>query len=99
MARTFGLCHCRGELYLSQGLALCIAPALQKLATGEGAITEVLPVLLVQHVFIERLERFKSGPVQAAIGKFVATRELSGHPVAVERSVKENNAVSALGGR
>ena len=85
------------NLYLSQGLALCIAPALQELATGEGAMTEVLPVL--QHVFIERLERFKSGPVQAAIGKFVAARELSGHPVAVERLVKENNAVSALGGR
>jgi len=60
------------NLYLSQGLALCTAPALKELATGEGAMTEVLPVQ--QHVFIEGLERFESGPVQAAIGKFVAAR-------------------------
>jgi hypothetical protein len=83
------------NLYLSQDLALFIAPALQELSTGEGAMMEVLPVLT--HVFIEGLERSESGPVQAAIGKFVAARELSGHPVAVERLVSENKGKKRVG--
>ncbi len=69
------------NLHLSEGLALCLAPALQELTTtiGEGVVTEVLPAL--QTVFIERFQPSESGPIQVAIGKFVTAREFSGHPV------------------
>ena len=60
-------------LYLSREFASRMAPALEKLAG------EVLPSL--QNLFLEGL--YPSGPVQGAIGKFVATRQLSSHPIAV----------------
>jgi len=66
-------------MYLTQGLAACVAPALQGLA-GAG-VTEVLPVL--RNIFVEHLDSL--GPVQEALGQFVATRQLlSGHPVGVQ---------------
>ena len=65
------------ELYLSQELVPRIAPFLQELV-GER-VTEVLPAL--QALFLE--EPLPSGPVQEAIGKFVAARQLAGHPIAV----------------
>lgn len=74
------------DLYLFEGLALCVAPALRRL-TREG-LAEVLPAL--QNLFIASLQ--PSGPVapvQEAIGRFAAARELSGHPVVVQRWVGE----------
>ena len=59
-------------LYLSREFALRIAPALQELG-------EVLPSL--QNLFLEDLH--PSGPVDGAIGKFVAARQLTSHPIAV----------------
>ena len=67
------------SLYISQEFAPCIAPALQELV-GEG-LMEVLPAL--QTIFFE--ETLLSGPVEEAIGKFVAARQLAGHPIAVSR--------------
>jgi hypothetical protein len=62
------------HLSVSNLFAKCIARALQKLV-GE----DILPALESL-----ALEEFRSsGPVREAIGKFVAARELSGHPVAV----------------
>ena len=65
------------NLYVSKEFAQCIAPALQELV-GER-VTEVLPAL--ESLFLEELQ--PSGPVQEAIGQFVAARQLLGHPVAV----------------
>ena len=66
------------NLYLFGRVGSCIAFALQEL-TPEG-VTEVLPAL--QTIFMEGLR--SSGPVEGAIGEFVAARQLSGHPVAVQ---------------
>jgi hypothetical protein len=65
------------NLHLSKEFAPRIAPALQGLV--EGIIPEVLPTL--QNIYVEELE--SSGPIQEAIGKFIAMRQLSGHPIAV----------------
>ena len=65
------------NLYLSEGIMLSVAHALQELS-GES-VTEVLPAL--QNIFLEGLQ--PSGPVQEAIGTFIAARQLSGHPVVV----------------
>jgi hypothetical protein len=65
------------NLRLSKEFAPRIAPALQGLV--EGRMPEVLPTL--QNIFVEELE--SSGPIQEAIGKFIAMRQLSGHPIAV----------------
>ncbi len=62
-------------LYISRELTPFIAHALQELV-GERVI-EVLPAL--QILFLGELHL--SGPVQEAIGKFVAARQLTGHPV------------------
>jgi hypothetical protein len=67
------------NLYLSEEFALRIAPALQELV--EDRATEVLPDL--QNIFLEKLEPL--GPVQESIGKFVATRRVTSHPIAVSR--------------
>ena len=56
-----------------------VAPALQELA-GERAV-EVLPAL--QNLFLRTLGRQPSGPIKEAIGQFIATRQLYGHPVTV----------------
>jgi hypothetical protein len=65
------------NLYLSKEFALRIAPALQELVGGRT--TKVLPTL--QNIFLEELQL--SGPVHEGIGKFVAARQLSGHPITV----------------
>ncbi len=65
------------NLYLSWWLTPSIAPALQELV-GERVV-EVLPAL--QSLFLEEL--CPSGPVQEAIGKFVAARQLTNHPITV----------------
>ena len=64
-------------LYLSRDIATRIVPALGELV-GARAI-EVLPAL--QSLFLEELHPL--GPVQKAIDKFLATRQLSNHPIAV----------------
>ena len=71
------------NLYLSEGLAMCVAPALRELV-GEG-VTEVLPAL--QNLFIVNFE--SSGLIKEAIGDFVAAREHSGHPVTVQSWIEE----------
>ena len=67
------------NLYLSKELAPCVVPALQDLVGGRT--TEVFPNL--QNIFLKELQ--ESGPVQEGIGKFVATRQVTGHPIAVSR--------------
>ena len=64
-------------LYISSELMRHVAPALQKLI-GER-VAEVLPALLT--LFLET----PSGPLEEAIGQFVAARQLSGHPIALSR--------------
>jgi hypothetical protein len=68
------------RLNLSMGLALCIGPALQELV-GERA-TEVLPVL--QTIVIAKRKTFEAEVIREVMGKFVAAREASGHPVTVK---------------
>jgi hypothetical protein len=73
------------DLYLSKKLAPRIAPYLQELVGGRT--TEVLPAL--QRLFLEELH--PSRPVEKAIGKFVATRQLSNRPVAVSYMERKND--------
>jgi hypothetical protein len=70
------------NLYLSKVLAPCVAPALQELVVSRT--TEVFPNL--RNIFVEELQ--ESGPVQEGIGKFVAARQVSGHPIAVSHWVR-----------
>jgi hypothetical protein len=66
------------DLHISPEFTPRIAPTLQELVGGR--VTEVLPSL--QTLFVE--ETLPSG-VQETIDKFVAARELAGHPVAISR--------------
>jgi hypothetical protein len=65
------------DLRLCRGMVQPYAFALRDLA-GER-LTEVLPEL--QNLFIEGLE--SSGPIQKALGRFAAMRQLSGFPIVV----------------
>jgi hypothetical protein len=65
------------NLYLSKEFAPGIAATLEELVGSR--ITEVSPRL--QNIFVEGLE--PSGPFQKKIGRFVATRQLSDHPIAI----------------
>ena len=65
------------DLYISLEFAPRIVPALQELV-GEREV-EVLPVL--RTLYLE--EPLPSGPVQAIVGQFVTSRQLSNHPVVV----------------
>ena len=65
------------NLRISREFVPRIAPTLQVLAGGR--VTEVLPALQTLFLEIPRA----SGPVQESIEKFVAARQLSGHPIAV----------------
>ena len=67
------------NLYLSEEYAPRIVPALQELAAGR--VTDVLPNL--QNIFVAKLQ--PSGPVREGIGKFIAARQLAGHPTTVSR--------------
>jgi hypothetical protein len=64
------------NLYLDKEFARRIGPALEELV--ESRATEVLPNL--QNIFLEGLE---PGPVQEGIQQFVATRQVTGDPIAV----------------
>ena len=74
------------NLYLSQRIALCIAPALQELAF-DGRVTEVLPAL--QNIFLAEYPPSES--VRKAIGLFSCGQWLLGQPVAVFRWDIEKN--------
>ena len=65
------------NLYVSEKFVQGIAHGLGELA--EARSMDVLPAL--GSVFLEGFQ--SPGPVQAAVGKFVAARQLLGHPVAV----------------
>ena len=65
------------DLYVSKEFGPGIAVALQELVGAR--ITEVLPSL--QNIFIEGLEA--SGPLQENVGRFVAARQLSDHPISI----------------
>ena len=71
------------DLHISLGFVQRIASSLQELA--QEGVTEVLPTL--QSIFLEKI--LPSGPVQEAIGRFVAARQLVSHPVAVSRWEKK----------
>ena len=71
-------------LYLSEGLALCIVPALKGLTQDD--VNGVFPAL--QTLFVEGLP--PSGPVQVAIGEFAAARERAGRPIDVRCWVRES---------
>jgi hypothetical protein len=73
------------NLYISKTIAPHIGPTLR-----EGRATDVLPTL--ENIFLEGLE--SSGPVQEEIGRFVAARQVSSHPVTIslwENSEKDKN--------
>ncbi|KAH9972673.1 hypothetical protein BJV74DRAFT_864873 [Russula compacta] len=80
------------DLYLFDGLAPRVAPALQELV-GQR-VTEVLPAL--QNLFLAG--SWRQVPVPAGILKFIAARQLSGHPVAVNHWERGVWVVDALGG-
>ena len=65
------------NLYLFKEFALGIVATLQELIGDR--ITEVLPSL--QNIFVEGLE--PSGRLRENIGRLVAARRLSGHPIAI----------------
>jgi hypothetical protein len=65
------------NLYLCKEFAPRIVFALGELVGG--GTTEVLPAL--QNIFLEEVQ--PSGPVQEGVGKLIAARELSGHPITV----------------
>jgi hypothetical protein len=73
------------NLYLSKELVLRIAPALQELVGGRT--TEVFPNL--QNIFLEKLQ--PSETVQEGVEKFVAERQVAGHPIAVSRWNRDRN--------
>jgi hypothetical protein len=66
------------DLHMSQEFVPRITAALRELVAGES-VSEVLPAL--RSVFLE--EPLPLGPVQEAIGQFVAARQLAGHPITV----------------
>ena len=68
------------NLYIYKEFSKHIASALLQEPVGEIA-TDSLPAL--ESLFLKELQR--SGPVQEAIGKFVAARALSGHPITVSQ--------------
>ena len=67
------------NLYISEEVSHCIGPALQELV--EGRATEVLPTL--EKIFLWGY--WSSGRVQEGIKRFVAARQISGHPVTISR--------------
>jgi hypothetical protein len=67
------------NLYLYEEFARRIVPALQELV--DGRTTEVLPIM--QNIFLEKLQ--PSEPLPEGIQQFVATRQVTGHPIAVSR--------------
>jgi hypothetical protein len=65
------------NLYISEQFAPSIVPALQELVSGRT--TDVLPAL--ENIFLEGFE--PSGYLQEGIEQFIASRQVTGHPIAV----------------
>jgi hypothetical protein len=76
------------NLYLSKEVASCIVPVLQELVGGR--ITGVLPAL--ENIFLEGLQPL--GPLQEGIEKFVAARQLSGHPITVSPFLRDRDMMN-----
>ena len=76
------------DLYLSKEFVPGIAAALQELVGDR--VTEVLPSL--QNIFMEKLEPLE--PLQENIGRFVAARQLSDHPIAISAWDKDSDTES-----
>jgi len=76
------------DLYVSEKLLPPVSATLQEL-TGERTM-EVLPAL--RNLSLEGLQPF--GPVEEAIKSFVASRELSDHPVVVQAWERRSSPVS-----
>ena len=73
------------NLYLSGEITQVTQPIVHALQELVGArTTEMLPTL--ENIFWQQLRH--SGPVQENLGRFVATRQLVGHPVVVSLSDK-----------
>jgi hypothetical protein len=72
------------NLYLSKKIGQRIIRALQE--SFVGGTPAVLPSL--QNVFLEGAK--PSGPIQEAIGQFVAARQVTGHPVIVSRWIESH---------
>jgi hypothetical protein len=66
-------------LYLSNGIALRVARALQGLAR-ERVVTDMLPSL--RNIFVEGLQ--PTDPGHEVIGQFIAARQLFDHPLTVD---------------
>ena len=81
------------SLSLSNGFTLPIMTALGELVGGR--VLDVLPVL--QNVCLHW--RGPLGPLQEPVGLFIATRKLSGHPVAIHRVEPGDWIEDACGGR
>ena len=77
------------NLYLSEGVALSIVPALRELAAREDGVG-VLPAL--KNIFIEKLGSSNSAPLLEIIGpgELVFAREFTGHPIVVQRWKEES---------
>jgi hypothetical protein len=75
------------NLYLSEEFTPSIASALQDLVGSR--MTEVLSTL--QNIYLERLQ--PSEPIQEGIEKFVAARQLSGHPITVSRWQRDPESI------
>ena len=71
------------DLYLSEGVSLCLAPTLREFA--EDGVTEALPAL--KNLYLEELQ--PSGPVWEPLLMFAAMKHLSGHPIDVQCWVRE----------
>jgi hypothetical protein len=71
------------NLYLSEELAPCVVPALKDLIGGRTAFSNL------QNIFVEELQ--ESGPVEEGIGKFVAARQVTSHPITVSRWDRGSN--------
>ena len=80
------------NLYLSKEFAPRIVPALQEL--NGSRTTEVLPAL--ENIFLEGFE--PAGPVHEGIGQFVATRQVTGHPIAVSCWGRESSLYFEVSG-
>jgi len=71
------------DLYLSEGLSLCLAPTLREFA--ENGVTEALSAL--KNLFLEELVPL--GPVWQPLLMFGAMRHLSDHPINVQGWIRE----------
>ena len=81
------------NLYLSEEFAQHIAPALQELVEGRTAGV----LIALQHIFLEGLE--SSGLVEEGIGKFVAARQVAGHPITISRWIDSEREKEGRGPR